>query len=78
MVEKRTNIKPNEFIPEELEEIHLVKNKHFNMQLMLPEEACVEMEMLGHPFFVFKNKNTNELAVVYKREDGSYGLIEEE
>ena len=43
---------------------------------MDPEEACVQMELLGHNFFVFLNADTDEVNVVYKRKNGSYGLIE--
>jgi putative sigma-54 modulation protein len=41
-----------------------------------PEEAVMQMEMLGHDFFVFINAETEETAVVYRRKDGNYGLIE--
>ncbi len=43
---------------------------------MNPEEACLQMEMLGHAFFVFLNGDSGAVNVVYKRRDGSYGLIE--
>ena len=45
---------------------------------MDPEEACLQMEMLGHSFFVFLNADTEAVNVVYKRKDGTYGLIEPE
>ena len=45
---------------------------------MDPEEACVEMELLGHNFFVFLNAETEEVNVVYKRKGNTYGLIEPE
>ena len=45
---------------------------------MDPEEAVMEMEMLGHNFFVFINANTEDFSVVYKRKDGNYALIEPE
>ena len=45
---------------------------------MNAEEACVQMELLGHEFYVFLNSDTNEVNVVYKRRDGAYGLIEPE
>ena len=45
---------------------------------MDPEEACVEMELLGHNFFVFLNAETEEVNVVYKRKGNTYGLIEHE
>ena len=45
---------------------------------MYPEDACVQMELLGHNFFVFFNAENEEVNVVYKRKDGSFGLIEPE
>jgi putative sigma-54 modulation protein len=42
------------------------------------EEACMEMDLLGHDFFVFRNSETDEVNVVYKRKKGNYGLIEPE
>ena len=43
---------------------------------MFPEDACIQMELLGHAFYVFRNAETDEVNVVYKRRDGNYGLIE--
>lgn len=60
------------------EEIQIVKSKKFAVKPMDPEEACVQMELLGHEFYVFLNSDTNEVNVVYKRRDGAYGLIEPE
>ncbi len=54
------------------------KNKHFELTPMSPEEAVMQMEMLGHSFFVFRNDGTEAINVVYKRRNGSYGLIEAE
>ena len=59
-------------------EIKIVRTKRFGMKPMFPEDACVQMELLGHAFFVFQNAETDEVNVVYKRKDGSYGLIEPE
>ena len=42
------------------------------------EGACMEMDMMGYNFFVFRNAETDEIAIVYKRKDGAYGLIEPE
>ena len=67
------------FISEEAEpedEIQIVKTKRFAMKPMDPEEACVQMELLGHNFFVFLNADTDEVNVVYKRKGNTYGLIE--
>ena len=59
-------------------EIKIVRTKRFGMKPMFPEDACVQMELLGHNFFVFSNAETDEVNVVYKRKDGTYGLIEPE
>ncbi len=69
------------FINEETEvddEIRIVKSKRFGMKPMDPEEACVQMELLGHNFYVFLNAETEEVNVVYKRKGSTYGLIEPE
>lgn len=58
--------------------IKIVKNKRIFVKPMDAEEACMEMEMLGHNFFVFRNADTDEINVVYRRKDGAYGLIEPE
>jgi len=58
--------------------IKIVKTKKFAIKPMDPEEACVQMELLGHNFFVFRNAETNEVNVVYKRKGNTYGLIEPE
>ena len=58
------------------DEFEIVKRKRFTVKPMLPEEAVLQMNLLGHSFFVFKNIDTNEMNVVYKRTDGKYALIE--
>lgn len=66
-------------VPEEDEdELKIVKTKSFALKPMDAEEACLQMEMLGHNFFVFLNMDTNQVNVVYKRKGNSYGLIEPE
>ena len=60
------------------EEIKIVRSKRFAMKPMDIEEACVQMELLGHDFFVFRNAETDEVNVVYKRKGNTYGLIEPE
>ena len=60
------------------DEIRIVKTKRFGMKPMDPEEACFQMELLGHNFYVFLNADTDELNVVYKRKGNTYGLIEPE
>lgn len=60
------------------EEIKIEKTKHFDMKPMYPEDACLEMELLGHAFYMFLNAETDQINVVYKRKGNSYGLIEPE
>ncbi len=60
------------------QEIRIIRTKKFGIKPMYPEDACVQMELSGHDFFVFNNAETDEVNVVYKRKDGSYGLIEPE
>lgn len=64
--------------PEEDEpgEFEIVKTKRFAVKPMAVEEAILQMKLLGHTFFVFKNIETNEMNVVYERKDGKYALIE--
>ncbi|CEI81203.1 ribosomal subunit interface protein [Oceanobacillus oncorhynchi subsp. incaldanensis] len=57
-------------------QIELVRTKRFNLKPMDSEEAILQMDMLGHSFFVFTNDQSGETNVVYKRRDGKYGLIE--
>ncbi|MGE5702892.1 MAG: ribosome hibernation-promoting factor, HPF/YfiA family [Clostridia bacterium] len=61
---------------EEDVEIDIVRTKRFNLKPMDAEEAVMQMDMLGHSFFVFQNSDTNDVNVVYRRHDGKYGLIE--
>lgn len=60
------------------DEIKVVKTKKFGIKPMYPEDACLQMELLGHNFYVFSNAETDEVNVVYKRKNGTYGLIEPE
>lgn len=69
--------------PEPVEEIvpeenAIVRRKTFVMSAMMPDDACAELSLLGHGFFVFRNAETDQISVVYKREDGGFGLIAEE
>jgi len=61
---------------EEESEPSIVKTKQFAVKPMTPEEATMQMELLGHDFFVFTNSETEEINVVYRRGDDNYGLIE--
>ena len=69
------------FVEEEIhddDEIKIIRSKRFAMKPMDPEEACVQMELLGHSFYVFLNSETEQVNVVYKRKGNTYGLIEPE
>ena len=69
------------YIQEEMEdpeEVQIIRTKRFAMKPMDPEEACIQMELLGHAFYVFRSSETDEVNVVYKRKNGTYGLIEPE
>lgn len=70
-----------EFIEKESDvddEIQIIRTKRFDMKPMYPDDACVQMELLGHSFYVFNNAETEEVNVVYKRKGNTYGLIEPE
>ena len=60
------------------EEVKIIRTKKFDIKPMYPEDACVQMELLGHSFFVFFNAETEQVNVVYKRKGNTYGLIEPE
>jgi putative sigma-54 modulation protein len=74
----RANEQNMESIPvvSESEEPRIVKTKQFTVQPMGPEEAVLQLELIGHDFFVFRDAASNEVNVVYRRYDGNYGLIE--
>lgn len=63
-------------IDEEDQGPKIVKTKNFGLKPMDPEEASLQMELLGHNFFVFLDSEDDQVKVVYKRKDGNYGLIE--
>lgn len=69
-----------EFVEQDYEDdgndIKIIRTKKFGFKPMYPEDACVQMELLGHNFFVFLNAETEEVNVVYKRKGNTYGLIE--
>lgn len=65
-----------ESLHDEDEGITITRSKRFAVKPMDPEEACMEMDLLGHDFFVFRNSETDEVNVVYKRKDGKFGWIE--
>ncbi|MBQ7677297.1 MAG: ribosome-associated translation inhibitor RaiA [Lachnospiraceae bacterium] len=64
--------------PAEEDDVQIIRSKRFGMKPMYPEDACIQMELLGHNFFVFRNAESDEVNVVYKRRGNTYGLIEPE
>lgn len=58
--------------------VQIIRRKRFEMKPMTPEDAAIQMELLGHAFYLFRNSETLEVNVVYRRSDGRYGLIEPE
>ena len=76
-VAKRLEEKPQPTEPETVEEEpRIVRTKRHVMRPMAPEDAAMEMEALGHDFYVFRNVDTDGISVIYLRQDGHYGLIE--
>ena len=63
---------------EKEEDTKIVRRKTLNTKPMSEEEAILQMEMLGHDFFIFKDSNTSNICILYKRKDNNYGVIETE
>ena len=63
---------------DEENDFRVVRSKKFAIKPMTVEEAILQMNLLGHQFFMFSNSETNQVNLVYKRKDGDYGLIEPE
>ncbi|MDN6518310.1 MAG: sigma 54 modulation/S30EA ribosomal C-terminal domain-containing protein, partial [Enterococcus gilvus] len=61
---------------EETSELEIVRTKRLSLKPMGSEEAVLQMNMLGHNFFIFEDAETNGTSIVYRRKDGKYGLIE--
>ena len=59
-------------------DVQIVRSKKFDIKPMYAEDACIQMELTGHNFFVFVNAETDQVNVVYKRKGNTYGLIEPE
>ena len=81
-LQKRDKAKTKEFniddiIPIEEDE-KIVKHKKIDVKPMSSEEAILQMDLLGHDFYVYKDSDTNNVCVIYKRKDGGYGVIEGE
>ncbi len=72
----KEQFEPSVAVQDEEEDFELVRTKRFNLKPMDVDEAILQMNMVGHNFFVFSNMDTEEVNVVYKRNDGKYGLIE--
>ena len=71
------NFNSDEHVAEE-HEFKVVRSKKFAIKPMTEEEAILQMNLLGHEFFMFSNSDSKEVNVVYRRKDGNYGLIEPE
>ncbi len=65
-------------MPDEEDEPEIAKRKRFYVKVMTVEEAILQMEMLGHTFFMYRDGDTGAIDVVYKRRDGKYGVLEPE
>ena len=65
----------DDYYDEPDEEIKITRSKSFFVKVMSPEEAVMQMNMLGHEFFMFRNDESGEINVVYRRKDGDYGLL---
>ncbi|MBR0171164.1 MAG: ribosome-associated translation inhibitor RaiA [Lachnospiraceae bacterium] len=74
MVSFKREFLEKEYVDED--EVKIERVKRFDIKPMYPEDACVQMELLGHNFFVFINAETDQPCVVYKRKANTYGLIE--
>ncbi len=81
-LENAKKVKPIDFseayYEEPEEEFKISKTKRFFVKVMTVEEAILQMNLIGHEFFMFKNDSTGDINVVYKRKDGDYGVLEPE
>lgn len=73
-----TMFEPDAEAEEEETTFNVVKSKHFTVKPMDVEEAILQMNLLGHMFYMFRDTETNDVNVVYRRKDGDYGLLEAE
>ena len=76
-LERAQKMQPVE-LPDKEDEPEIAKRKTFYVKVMTVEEAILQMEMLGHTFFMYRDGDTGEIDVVYKRRDGKYGVLEPE
>lgn len=65
-------------VDEDVQEFKIIKKKRLETKPMMTEEAILQMNMLGHDFFIYTNPETNSVEIVYKRKDGNYAVIETE
>lgn len=83
-LQKRLHMTEADFVAEDAEDVaeesefQIVRTKRIGLKPMSAEEAVLQMNLLGHVFFVFFDADTEQTAIVYKRKDGNYGLIETE
>lgn len=75
---KKLNLSFIENIDEDEEDTIIVRRKTLSTKPMDEEEAMLQMEMLGHDFFVYKDRDTKRICIIYKRKDNNYGIIETE
>jgi putative sigma-54 modulation protein len=73
------DLNENDYSQEEANlDIVIERTKRFGVKPMNPQEAVLQMDLLGHDFYMFKNAETNDISIVYRRKNGGYGLIESE
>lgn len=75
---KKLNLSFIENIEEDEEDTIIVRRKTLSTKPMDEEEAMLQMEMLGHDFFIYKDRDTKRICIIYKRKDNNYGIIETE
>lgn len=76
--EELTTLLAQEDMDDEVDDINIIRSKKFTIKPMSPEEAVLQMNLTGHTFFVFRNADNHDaVAVVYARNNGGYGLIED-
>jgi putative sigma-54 modulation protein len=81
-IRRRGLVPPPAYTEEDIDDLDgavvIKERKVFLLKPMSPDEAALQMDLLGHPFFVFKNRDSDSVEVLYKRKDGNYGLLQPE